>query len=200
MTLLEKTKPVIPPFLPRLAALLLGLCASLSFAATPLPYTVRTRAYSGYGTTVRGDNETIGMAGATVAIPNSISSIETNPAGLTMTMGSVTAQINSNELEDPTITGQDQKKIRSSQWGLTVTPGDWGYAITYYTPNFEGGDYISGNTGRQAEYEVSLKQLRLSVSHSLLNKRLSIGASAEINHAIRTTNFETQIDSLSPVP
>jgi hypothetical protein len=166
-------------------AILCVLFVSSGYAADPLPYSVRTRAYSGFGTTVRGDNETIGMAGATVAIPDSISSIESNPAGLTMTMGSVTAQINSNEMEDRTITGIGQRKVRSNQWGLTVTPGDWGYAIAYYTPNFEGGDYISANTGRTSAYEVSLKQVRFSVSHSMLHKRLSVGFSAEINHAIR---------------
>ncbi|MBS1961848.1 MAG: hypothetical protein JST04_06515 [Bdellovibrionales bacterium] len=163
---------------------LFGSVAS-AFGANVLPYSQRTRAYSGFGTTVRGDNETIGMAGATVAIPNSVSSIETNPAGLTMTMGSVTAQLNSNEMKDRILTGSETKKVRSNQWGLTVTPGDWGYALAYYTPSFEGGDYVSSNTGRQAEYEISLKQLRFSVSRALLNKRLSLAASVEVNHAIR---------------
>ncbi len=156
-----------------------------AYAADPLPYNIRTRAYSGFGTTVRGDNETIGMAGATVAIPDSISSIESNPAGLTMTMGSVTAQINSNAMEDRTITGIGQRKVRSNQWGLTVTPGNWGYAVTFYTPNFEGGDYISKNTGRTSSYEVSLKQVRFSISHLMLHKRLSVAFSAEVDHAIR---------------
>lgn len=170
----------------RLGAILLLLGPVISASgADVLPYSQRTRAYSGYGTTVRGDNETIGMAGATVAIPNSVSSIETNPAGLTMTMGSVTAQLNSNEMKDRILTGSETKKIRSNQWGLTVTPGDWGYALAYYTPSFEGGDYVSANTGRQSEYEISLKQLRFSVSRALLNKRLSVAASVEVNHAIR---------------
>lgn len=163
----------------------IAICFPCATLADVLPYPIRTRAYSGFGTTVRGDNENIGMAGATVAIPNSVSSIETNPAGLTMTMGSVTAQINSNEMEDKTITGSGQKKIRSNQWGLTVTPGDWGYALAYYTPNFEGGTYQSQNTGQASEYEVSLKQLRFSVAHSLMDKKLSVGASIELNHAIR---------------
>jgi hypothetical protein len=132
----------------------------------------------------------IGMAGATVAIPTSISSLESNPAGLTMTMGSVTAQINSNDMEDRTIAGAGQKKIQSNQWGVTVTPGDWGYALTYYTPNFEGGSYTSPNTGRTSEYEISLKQLRLSASRSLFRKKLSLGLSFEVNHALRKLGTE----------
>ncbi len=151
-----------------------------------LPYTHRTRAYSGYSPVIRGDNENIGMAGATVAIPESVSSVEGNPAGLTMTMGSVTAQIVSNTMRDRTITGSASKKIKSRQWGLTVTPGNWGYAISYYTPSFEGGNFQSAVTGNSREYEVSLKQLRLSVSRSLFRKKLSLGASLELNQAHRS--------------
>lgn len=153
-----------------------------------LPYSTRTKAYSGYSTSIRGDNEAIGMANATVAIPGSISSLESNPAGLTMTMGSVSAQINSNEMQDRSITGAEGKKIQSNQWGVAVVPGDWGYSLAYYTPNFEGGSYVSPNTGRSTDYEVTLKQLRFSLSHAVLKKRLSLGASFEINHAIRNVS------------
>ncbi len=163
--------------------------ATIPFAAWSadliLPYTQRTRGYSGYNSTIRGDNENIGMAGATVAIPESVSSVEGNPAGTTMTMGNVTAQINSNTMTDRTITGSSTRKIKSRQWGLTLTPGNWGYAISYYTPSFEAGEYESPNTNQTRDYEVSLKQIRLSVSRSLMKKKLSVGASLEMNRVLR---------------
>lgn len=161
------------------------------FAADLLPYGVRTRGYSGYSATVRGDNENVGMAGATVAIPYSISTLETNPAGLTMTMGNVTAQINSNEMEDRTISSG---KTHYSQWGLSVTPNDWGYAFSYYVPSREHGDYISANNGGETDYEMTLKQFRFSVSHLMLKKRLSLGMSLELDQAIRTLSSESHSD------
>lgn len=159
-----------------------------SHSAEQLPYGTRTRAYSGYSATVRGDNENVGMAGATVAIPYSVSTLESNPAGLTMTMGNVTAQINSNEMEDRTISST---KTTYSQWGLTVTPNDWGYALAYYVPSAEEGRYISPNNGGEADYEVRLRQFRLSASRLLMKKRLSLGASVELNHATRSLSEES---------
>lgn len=161
-----------------------------SAIADILPYSVRTKGYSGYSTSIQGDNETVGMANATVAIPGSISSLETNPAGLTMTMGSVSAQINSNEMRDRTITGVESK-IQSNQWGLSLVPGEWGFALTYYTPSFEGGTYQSPNTGQNNDYEVSLKQVRFLAARSLFKKKLSLGVSFEIDRAIRDLSDET---------
>ncbi len=130
------------------------------------------------------------MAGATVAIPGSISALETNPAGLTMTMGSVSAQINSSETRDRTVNGSDSKPIMNRQGGLAVVPGNWGYAITYYTPSYEGGSYTSPTTGRTSDYEVSIRQLRFSVARSFLNKRLSLGLNFNIDHATRVAGAE----------
>jgi hypothetical protein len=166
--------------------ILLGLMATAAARAEIVfPYAQRTRAYSGYQATVRGDDQVVGMAGATVAIPDSVSALETNPAGLTMTMGSVTAQINSNEATDQRLTGSDQIKVRSTQWGLTATPNKWGYAVAYYSPSYEGGHYISPVTGAAHNYEVSTKKLRLSVSRGLMKRRLSVGAGIELNQGIR---------------
>jgi hypothetical protein len=166
--------------------LLVGLTtASLARAEIVFPYTQRTRAYSGYQATVRGDDQVVGMAGATVAIPDSVTALETNPAGLTMTMGSVTAQINSNEATDRRLTGSDKIKVRSTQWGLTATPNKWGYAVAYYSPSYEGGHYISPVTSTAQNYEVSTKKLRFSVSRGLMKRRLSVGAGVELNRGIR---------------
>jgi hypothetical protein len=173
----------LPPALKLLILVAILGSISESALALPLPYSARTKSYSGYSTTIRGDNDTVGMSGATVAVPNSVSNLESNPAGLTMTMGSVTAQINSGEVEDNTITGSNTK-LQDSQWGLTVTPGNWGYSVAYYSPAFEGGSYTSPNTGQASEYEASLKQVRFAVSH-LVTKRLSVGFGLDFYRAIR---------------
>jgi long-subunit fatty acid transport protein len=166
-------------------SLAVALASASASAEIVLPYNQRTRAYSGYQATVRGDDQMVGMAGATVAIPDSVTALDTNPAGLTMTMGSVTAQINSNEASDRRLTGSEQIKVRSTQWGLTATPNKWGYAVAYYSPSYEGGHYISPVTGNAQHYEVSKKKLRLSVSRGMLKRKLSVGLGVELNRGIR---------------
>src|SRR4051812_10462595 len=83
-------------------ALLALVSATQAFAqSSGLAYPVRYRPYSGWTAIVKGDNNTIGMAGATVALPNSIAAMESNPAGLAMSLGGLAAQINSFTLKDP---------------------------------------------------------------------------------------------------
>lgn len=144
-------------------------------AATGLNYTNRFRHYSGFSTTARGDDESIGMAGATVAIPFSISSLESNPAGLTMTMGNVSAQINSNELKDRTSLHQ---RITNKQGGLAVVPGRWGYSFSYLSPITE----------QAGDYEIKLKQFHASVSR-FFAKKWSLGASVVLNQVRYTAGM-----------
>ncbi|HUP57154.1 MAG TPA: hypothetical protein VM598_06855, partial [Bdellovibrionota bacterium] len=64
----------------RALALLLLLVSQPAWAFI-LPYGTRTKAYSSWMPSARGDINTIGMAGATLALPLSISAAEANPAG-----------------------------------------------------------------------------------------------------------------------
>lgn len=166
---------------------LLGLLAPASASASDLvlPYSTRTRAYSGYGTLVHGDNIQMGMAGATVAVPYSIGALEANPAGLAMTMGSVSAQIYSTEMTDRAVTGSDRRTITNREGGLSLAPNEWGYSIALYAPNSEEGDYQSPNTGTSDTYDVALKQLRFAVARSFLDRKLSVGAGVNLNLATR---------------
>ncbi len=66
-----------------------------------ISYPHRDFPYQAWSTIVRGDNNTIGMAGAITALPTSISAMESNPAGFAMYLGGIAAQINSNSLKDP---------------------------------------------------------------------------------------------------
>lgn len=156
-----------------------------------LPYSVRTRDFSSWTPSTRGDINTIGMAGATLAVPSSISAAESNPAGFAMLTGSVTAQINKINLDDRRLQ-RSGDPIESSQWGLGVSPGKWGFSIAYYSPQTESGIYVSPNTGDTTKAEVSLKELRFTAARSFFDdRRLAVGASLELVKAIRELGEES---------
>ncbi len=166
--------------------LLICICkGALAEAARPFPYSTRTRDYSAWTPATRGDINTIGMAGATVAVPTSIAAAEANPAGFSMQTASVSAQVNKVSFSDKQIQRSDEK-IDSSQWGLGVSPSSWGFSIAYYSPMTESGNYISPDTGRELWTEVSLKEFRFTVAHSFFDdESLAIGLGPEIVKAVR---------------
>ncbi|MBC7693481.1 MAG: hypothetical protein H7222_17075 [Methylotenera sp.] len=168
-------------------AVALGVTALLETSAsavTPFPYTARTRPYSGWSAATQGDTNTTGMAGATVALPSSISAAEANSAGYAMETGSVSAQINKISITDKRLK-PDGESISTSQWGLGVSPAPWGYSVTYYSPTTEDGIYSSPNTGNSRRTEVSMKELRFTVARAFLDSRLAVGVSAELDKAVR---------------
>lgn len=163
-------------FCPVLIILLVQVLGTEAGAQVPVPqfpYTTRTHAYQGYTALVKGDNNNIGMAGANVALPVGISSMQYNPAGFAMFLGGLSALINKNTVDAPEMNhfGND---VTEYQWGLGTAIQPWGFGITYYSP-------ASENVG---ESEVSTRQLRVSVARMLGNK-LSIGAGVELDRAVR---------------
>ena len=155
-------------------ALLGMVTASSAFAQYPdINYTNRTKPYAGWTSIVKGDNNTVGMSGATVAIPNSIAAMEGNPAGFAMFLGGLGAQINSNNLKDPH-TAKGDSDITEYQGGVGTSAPPWGFGVTYYSPSTE---YVDNS-------QVSLREARVSVAH-LIGKDASIGASLEYVKALR---------------
>jgi hypothetical protein len=152
--------------------------------ATTFPYTQRTQDYSGWTAAIQADTNTTGMAGAVIALPSSISSSESNPAGYAMETGSLSAQINRISITDKRIQ-PDGQSIDSSQWGLGLSPPPWGFAISYYSPITENATYVSPITGDSLLTEVSMKELRFTVSRSFFDSRLALGFSAELVKAVR---------------
>lgn len=155
-----------------------------SVAATTLPYTTRTRDFSGWTPASRGDITTIGMSGATVASPSSISAAEVNSAGLAMTSASLSAQINSVRINDERIQ-KNGEGITSKQVGLALAPNPWGFGFAYYSPMREGGTYSFSNTNRALTTEVGLEEYRFILAHTYFQSRLSVGGSFRIIHATR---------------
>ena len=153
-------------------------------ADTLFPYSVRTKDYSGWTGSTLGDTNTTGMAGATTALPSSISAAEANPAGFAMETGSISAQINRTSITDKRLQ-PDGESIDGSQWGFAVSPPPWGFSLAYYSPMTESGTYLSPNTGHVLKTEVSLKEFRFTAARALLDDRLAVGLSLEAVKAVR---------------
>ncbi len=160
------------------------LLASSLANAFILPYSTRTRDYSSWTPATYGDINTIGMAGATLAVPISISAAEFNPAGFAMLTASVSAQINSLSLDDNTIQ-RSGDPIKNSQWGFGVSPGEWGFSLSYYSTETESGTYVSTNTEDATRAEVSMKELRLTIARSFFDHRVALALSPEVLKAVR---------------
>lgn len=160
------------------------LCLSLSESHAYPTYSVRSASYMGYQTTLRGDINSVGMAGANAALPTSISASEINPAGGAMMMGSLAAQIVRNSIRDERIIDGNQK-IRSNLFGITVSNQGWGWSYGSYQPANE----ISG------PYEISVREHHFSISKLFFNKKLSIGASAILVSTSQVTDTSSQSTS-----
>lgn len=155
-----------------------------ALAVEPLPYSVRTKPYTGWHSGVRGDNTVIGMAGANVALPFNIGAAEMNPAGFAMLMGSVSAQITSTDITDRQIQSTDFKS-KSSYYGLAVNPPPWGFAVTSYSPTMETGVYHAPITGNDVEAEMSVRELRFTGSRMFFDNTAALGISFDLAKANR---------------
>jgi len=161
-------------------ALLLILFANNASAQVPgISYPQRFFPYQGWGAIVRGDTNTIGMAGATVALPNTISAVEANPAGLAMTLPSVSAQINSYSVQQPEL-NRSGEAVKEYQWGLGANLPPWGFALSYYSTASE----------KVGSSEIDIRQFRMGVGR-LLGKRLAVGFNFEVHKADREFNGNT---------
>jgi hypothetical protein len=164
--------------------------------ATTFPYSTRDKSYSAWTPATQSDTNTTGMAGATVALPSSISSAEYNIAGYAMETGSLSAQINRISITDKRLQ-PDGAEIDSSQWGLGLSPPPWGFSLSYYSPITESDSYFSPNTFDPLKTEVSLKELRLGVARSFFDGHFAIGVAAELDKAVRELGSYTY-DSYAP--
>lgn len=150
-----------------------NLGADAGAQVSGFPYARRTRPYQGWSALVKGDNNTIGMAGATVAVPANISALALNPAGFAMHLNGLAAMINKQSINAPE-TNHGGEGIKEVQWGLGTSMPPWGFGITYYSPASENVDHS----------EVSVRQLRLSAAR-LFGRSLAFGMSVEFVRAIR---------------
>ena len=174
-----------------------------AFAVSPFPYSTRTLGFSGWNTAVRGDINTVGMAGATVAIPYCIAAAEFNPAGFAMAISSLSAQLNNASVHDGNVQ-KSGESYKMNEWGIALSPPPWGFGISYYSPSYESGTFISPNTGHALDTEISVRQLRGTVARAFMKNRLAIGLSVEMRRGLRRlgefsqsgSNFGFQLGAL----
>jgi hypothetical protein len=136
-------------------------------------YPARTNPYSGWSGIVKGDNNTIGMAGATVALPSSIASMEYNPAGFAMDVGGLAAQINSFTNKDPNLNHGDSNYV-DYEWGAGTSVPPWGFGLTYYSPTTEHSDTA----------EVSVREVRLAAAR-MFGDNFAVGVAVGLDKGIR---------------
>jgi hypothetical protein len=185
MELFGRKLSLFTQLLPLLIALTILSLAPRCLASNPtFPYSTRNTNYSAWSPGAQSDTNTTGLAGATVALPSSISAAEMNPAGFAMEMGSLSAQINRISIVDKRIQ-PDGASMDSTQWGLGVNPSPWGLSIAYYSPITENDVYTSPSTMNASRTEVSLKEFRFTVARNFFNGRLAIGVSGELDKAVR---------------
>lgn len=124
------------------------------------------------------------MAGATLAVPSSISAAEANPAGFSMLTGSLSAQVNKVSFNDKKLQ-RSGDPIESSQWGFGLSPPPWGFSLAYYSSQTESGTYVSPVTDDTVATEVSIKEFRLTASRSFFDDTLALGVGLELIKAVR---------------
>ncbi len=156
---------------------------------TPLPYTVRTRPYDGWSSSVRGDIRTLGLAGATVGLADTyIASID-NPAGLAMTMEGIGLQISGNQIQDGYLQEFDQS-FRSRQIGGTGSAYPWGFSLGWFTPHQESQNYSIGG-GPPVFLETVTRLFAVSAARVFANNRFSVGASLIFGQGEETVGTST---------
>lgn len=156
------------------------LLASQAARAVDLPYTARTRPYSGFGTTVRGDIRTVGMAGAMVGLADTFIASTLNPAGLAMTLKEADSNFASNTIHDGNLQSFESP-VTVNNVGAAVAPYPWGISLGYTSPFREGQEYaISGNPTRLG---VTTRDLRAGVARTLFDNRLALGMTMNFGQA-----------------
>lgn len=161
---------------------------SVAFAASPLPYSTRTRGYSGWSSAVRGDIRTLGIAGATVGLADTFIASGDNPAGLAMTLENTGTQISANRVHDGDIQSYDEPLL-TSNFGAAASIYPWGISAGYWSPQFEGQRYILPASQNLIGTEVLTQEFRVSVARLFLDNKLSLGTSLILGKSTETLEF-----------
>jgi len=169
----------------------LTLFSAIQARADALPYTTRTLPYSGYSTTIRGDLRTIGMAGATVGLADSLISAFDNPAGLAMTVKDPDLNITNSWVRDAHLQNL-ANSIQTYNYGLAASLYPWGFSAAIASSYREGQPYtLPTVTGDTPELAVLTREVRLSGARLFFENRLSIGATLILGQAERSMLFPT---------
>lgn len=173
--------------------LALLLASAGARADHPLPYDVRTRAYSGWSTTVRGDIRTVGMAGATVGLADTYLAATDNPAGLAMTMNTGDINFTRNWIYDSTV--QDGlTPISGNSMGAALNSYPYGFALGYTSPFSEGHSYmVPDHPEDPTKLSVDTQEYQLSAARLFANDKLSLGLSLKLGQSDKRIAFNEPV-------
>jgi hypothetical protein len=161
-------------------------------ATDVLPYFTRTRGYSGWGTSVRGDIRTVGMAGATIGLGDTLIASFDQPAGLAMTLTDIDFNVTSNSIHDAQIQTYSDP-VMSNNFGVALSHYPWGFSLGYISPYREADSYSIGEASADPHwYQITTRELRFSLARLFFNDKLSLGASFSYGQT------EDEIDSIAP--
>lgn len=162
----------------RLSLIGLGTClASALASAAPLPYTTRTRPFGGYTSTVRGDIRTLGMAGATLGLGDSLIASFDNPAGLAISLNGSDVNFTSGWVRDGYVQTYDQL-VAFSNYGGAFSLYPWGFGVGVLTASKEEASFdIAGFPGDPAVLQVMTNEIHASIARVFIKNRFSLGAS-----------------------
>ena len=142
-----------------------------------LPYTGRTRPYTGYSTGIRGDIRTVGMSGATLGLGDTFIASSDNPAGLAMTMKNGDTNFTSNMVRDSAV---QTDSLTANSLGLALNAYPWGFSIGKIENYSEGQVYrLSTDLTDPVALNVSTSEYRASFGRIFFN-RFSLGVSLRI--------------------
>lgn len=156
--------------------------------AAALPYATRTKGYSGYASTVRGEIRSIGMSGATIGIANSVIAAADNPAGFAMAMDSISLQAANNKIQDAHVQAYNEA-VNSNSFGVYADSYPWGFGFSVWTPQNEGQTYQVPN-GTEVTPSVSTTEYRLSAARLFGNDHnYSLGLTLTMGRATEELRY-----------
>ncbi len=182
----------------RITLAVAGLLASLQALAdpvvvSPLPYSTRTRPYSAYSGTVRGDPRTVGMAGATVGLADTFVAAGDNPAGLAMALPLGDTHGSTNRIYDGHL--QDREApLQASSLGAALSIRNFGISIGLTNIWDEGQFYRLTSTSTPQWVESYVREYRVAGAYRF-HDRLSIGGQLRFANLVQGLGPATGADS-----
>ena len=168
--------------------LLTPLGHGMARADSALPYLSRTKSFSGYNSSVRGDIRTIGMAGATVGLADTFIAATYNPAGLAMALDNADANFANMRVHDNAVQNY-ASTLYTDNFGACMADYPWGLSLGYVTPYTEGAIYSPASSPSNGlELEVQIRELHLGIARSFMENRFSLGVDMILGRAYELVN------------
>jgi hypothetical protein len=156
-----------------------GAWAADRSVVSNLPYATRTRGYSAYSATTRGNLRTVGMAGATLGLGDPFAAAGENPAGLALTMPVGQTYASANQVRDSNLQSTEAA-IQAASVGAGLQFREWAFGLSAVNTWGEGQFYRipdgSGGFSEPQNIDLFVREYRLGAAKRFLGERLALGA------------------------